>query len=310
MYRGGAQRLANGEVVSTVIDAPKRNAQTVKVPGCFVRIQGSYVSLRAAEQRVADFILKNAEELIYLTVTELAERTQTSESTVVRLCQKIGYKGYQEFKIVLARDLVEPTEAIYDRIQETDALGAIKTKVFAANAQALQDTLEVLDDVDLQRAIDAVASAERVEIYGVGGSGSIAIDAYHKFLKLGIAAIAISDSDLMGMSAALLRPGTVALGISHTGMSRDVCEALEHAKTGGATTICITHRATSPITKVADIKLFTAAKETAFRSDAMSSRIAQLSIIDTIYVGVALKDYPHSTQTIAQTREATAKKRY
>ncbi len=112
------------------------------------------------------------------------------------------------------------------------------------------------------------------------------------------------------MSAALLRPGMVALGISHTGASRDVCEALDHAKTGGATTICITHRATSPITKVADIKLFTAAKETAFRSDAMSSRIAQLSIIDTIYVGVALKDYPHSTQTIAQTREATAKKRY
>lgn len=280
------------------------------MPGCFVRIQGSYVSLRAAEQRVADFILKNAEELIYLTVTELAERTQTSESTVVRLCQKIGYKGYQEFKIVLARDLVEPTDAIYERIEESDALNAIKTKVFAANAQALQDTLEVLDDAELQRAIDAVTSAKRVEIYGVGGSGSIALDAYHKLLKLGIAAIAISDSDLMGMSAALLRPGMVALGISHTGASRDVCEALDHAKTGGATTICITHRATSPITKVADIKLFTAAKETAFRSDAMSSRIAQLSIIDTIYVGVALKDYPHSTQTIAQTREATAKKRY
>jgi RpiR family carbohydrate utilization transcriptional regulator len=310
MYRGGAERLANAEVVSSVIDAPKRNAQTVKVPGCFVRIQGSYVSLRAAEQRVADFILKNAEELIYLTVTELAERTQTSESTVVRLCQKIGYKGYQEFKIVLARDLVEPTDAIYERIEESDALAAIKTKVFAANAQALQDTLEVLDDLELQRAIDAVSAAKRVEIYGVGGSGSIAVDAYHKFLKLGIASIAISDSDLMGMSAALLRPGTVALGISHTGMSRDVCEALDHAKTGGATTICITHRATSPITKVADIKLFTAAKETAFRSDAMSSRIAQLSIIDTIYVGVALKDYQHSTQTIAQTREATAKKRY
>lgn len=301
---------ANAEIVSTVIDVPKRTAQTVKVPGCFVRIQGSYVSLRAAEQRVADFILKNAEELIYLTVTELAERTQTSESTVVRLCQKIGYKGYQEFKIVLARDLVEPTDAIYERIEEKDDLAAIKGKVFAANAQALQDTLEVLDDRELQRAIDAVGAAKRVEVYGVGGSGSIAVDAYHKCLKLGIPAIALSDSDLMGMSAALLRPGMVALGISHTGMSRDVCEALELAKTGGATTICITHRATSPITRVADIKLFTAAKETAFRSDAMSSRIAQLSIIDTVYVGVALKDYERSTQTIAQTREATAKKRY
>ena len=298
--------------MSTVIDAPAKrtSAQTVKVPGCFVRIQSSYIALRAAEQRVADFILKNAEALIYMTVTELAERTQTSESTVVRLCQKIGYKGYQEFKIVLARDLVEPTDAIYERIEPKDDLAAIKTKVFTANAQALQDTLEVLGDEELQRAIDTVASATRVEIYGVGGSASIALDAYHKCLKLGIPAIALTDSDMMGMSAALLRPGMVALGISHTGMSRDVCEALQNARDGGATTICITHRATSPITKVADIKLFTAAKETAFRSDAMSSRIAQLSIIDTIYVGAALKDYDRSTTTIARTREATAKKRY
>ena len=245
-----------------------------------------------------------------MTVTELAERTQTSESTVVRLCQKVGYKGYQEFKIVLARDLVEPTNAIYERIDPTDNLTAIKHKIFQANAQALQDTLEVLGDGELQRAIDALASASRVEIYGVGGSGPIAFDAYHKCLKLGVPAIALSDSDMMAMSSALLGAGTVALGISHTGASRDVCEALENARGGGATTICITHRATSPITQVSDIKLFTAAKETAFRSDAMSSRIAQLSIIDAIYVGVALRDYDRSTKTIARTREATAKKRY
>ena len=285
-------------------------AQPVKVPGCFVRIQGTYGALRTAEQRVADFILGHPEELIYLTVTELAERTATSESTVVRLCQKIGYKGYQEFKIVLARDLVEPTNAIYEQIAPTDDLTSLKHKVFQANAQALQDTLEVLVDDELARAIDAVASARRVEIYGVGGSGPIALDAYHKCLKLGVPAIAISDSDMMAMSSALLQPGMVALGISHTGASRDVCDALQNAKRAGAQTICITHRATSPITKVADIKLFTAAKETAFRSDAMSSRIAQLSIIDTIYVGVAVRDYDRATKTVARTREATASKRY
>lgn len=297
--------------MSTATDAPgKSAAQPVRVPGSFVRIEANYTSLRAAEQRVADFILKHAEELIYLTVTELAERTQTSESTVVRLCQKIGYKGYQEFKIMLARDLVEPTSTIYERINPKDDLASIKHKVFAANAQALQDTLEVLADDELQHAIDAVRTASRVEIYGVGGSGPIALDAYHKCLKLGIPAIAHSDSDMMAMSSSLLGPGTVALGISHTGASRDVCEALENAKSAGATTICVTHRASSPITRVSDIKLFTAAKETAFRSDAMSSRIAQLSIIDAIYVGVALQDYERSTQTISRTREATAKKRY
>jgi DNA-binding MurR/RpiR family transcriptional regulator len=282
----------------------------VKVPGSFVRLQGAYSGLRAAEQRVADFILAHPDELIYLTVTELAERTNTSESTVVRLCQKIGYKGYQEFKIVLARDLVEPPTEIHAAIEPGDDVATVKNKVFQANAQALRDTLEVLDDAQLQRAVEALAAAARVEIYGVGGSGPLAQDAYHKFLKLGLRSIALSDGDLMAMSSSLLGPEDVALGISHTGASRDVTDALGRAKANGATAICITHRPASPITKVSDIVLVTAAQQTAFRSDASSSRIAQLTIIDTLYVGVAHKNHERSLRMIERTREATAAKRY
>ena len=282
----------------------------VKVPGSFVRLQGAYPGLRAAEQRVADFILAHPDELIYLTVTELAERTNTSESTVVRLCQKIGYKGYQEFKIVLARDLVEPATEIYAAIEPGDDLSTVKSKVFQANAQALRDTIEVLEDEQLERAVHALASANRIEIYGVGGSGPLALDAYHKFLKVGLQAIALSDGDLMAMSSSLLSPGDVALGISHTGASRDVTDALGRAKANGATTIGITHRPTSPITKVSEIQLFTAAKQTAFRSDASSSRIAQLTIIDTLYVGVAHAHHDRALAMIERTREATASKRY
>jgi DNA-binding MurR/RpiR family transcriptional regulator len=282
----------------------------VKVPGSFVRLQGTYSGLRAAEQRVADFILAHPDELIYLTVTELADRTHTSESTVVRLCQKIGYKGYQEFKIVLARDLVEPATAIYAAIEPGDDLATVKTKVFQANAQALRDTLEVLDEGELQRAVDTIAGARRLEIYGVGGSSPLALDAYHKFVKLGLPAVALSDGDLMAMSSSLLAAGDVALGISHTGASRDVTDALGRAKRHGAATICITHRSSSPITKVSDVVLVTAAQQTAFSSDASSSRIAQLAVIDTVYVGVAHKNHARSLEMIERTREATAAKRY
>lgn len=284
--------------------------EPVNVPGCFIRIQGTYSSLRTAEQRVADFILKHAEELIYLTVTELAERTQTSESTVVRLCQKIGYKGYQEFKIMLARDLVGPAETVYEQIEPTDSLEALKTKVFQANAQALKDTIEVLADDELVKAVHALGHARRVEIYGIGGSAPLAFDAYHKLMKLGICATWLNDSDLMAMSSSLLDAADVVLGISHTGASRDVCDAMENAQNAGATTICITHRATSPITKVSNIKLFTAAKETAFGSDATSSRIAQLSIVDVLYAGIANQDYDHALALVQKTREASAGKRY
>ncbi|MDB5071503.1 MAG: RpiR family transcriptional regulator [Candidatus Eremiobacteraeota bacterium] len=290
--------------------AKSARVDPVKVPGSFVRLQGAYSSLRAAEQRVADFILLHPDELIYLTVTELAERTKTSESTVVRLTQKIGYKGYQEFKIVLARDLVEPATEIYEAIEPGDDLATVKSKVFQANAQALRDTLEVLDDAQLQRGVDALAAAQRVEIYGVGGSAPLALDAYHKFLKLGLRSIALSDGDLMAMSSALLGESDVALGISHTGASRDVTDALGRAKANGATTIGITHRPSSPITRVSDVVLVTAAQQTAFRSDASSSRIAQLTIIDTLYVGVAHVNHARSLAMIERTREATASKRY
>ncbi len=284
--------------------------EPVNVPGCFIRIQGTYSSLRTAEQRVADFILKHAEELIYLTVTELAERTQTSESTVVRLCQKIGYKGYQEFKIMLARDLVGPAETVYEQIEPSDSLEALKTKIFQANAQALKDTIEVLVDEDLAKAVHALGHARRVEIYGIGGSAPLAFDAYHKFMKLGIGATWLNDADLMAMSSSLLDASDVVLGISHTGASRDVCDAMENAQNAGATTICITHRATSPITKVSHIKLFTAAKETAFGSDATSSRIGQLSIVDVLYAGIANQNYDKSLALVQKTREASAGKRY
>jgi DNA-binding MurR/RpiR family transcriptional regulator len=294
--------------VKTSPDAAR--IETVNVPGCFIRIQGTYGSLRTAEQRVADFILKHAEELIYLTVTELAERTQTSESTVVRLCQKIGYKGYQEFKIMLARDLVGPTETVYEQIEASDSLESLKAKIFQANAQALKDTIEVLSDDELRRAVESLATARRLEVYGIGGSAPLAFDAYHKFMKLGIPTVWLNDSDLMAMSSSLLGPGDVALGISHTGASRDVCDAMENAQRAGATTICVTHRATSPITKVSKIKLFTAAKETAFGSDATSSRIAQLSIVDVLYAGIANQNYDRSLSLIQKTREASAGKRY
>jgi RpiR family carbohydrate utilization transcriptional regulator len=284
--------------------------EAVKVPGCFIRIDGVYSALRTAEKRVADYIHEHPEELIHFTVTELADATQTSESTVVRLCQKLGYKGYQEFKIMLARDLVAPADTIFEAIAPTDPIDVLKSKVFQANIQALRDTIEVLSDDMLRRAADAIRVAKKMDIYGIGGSSSIAWDAYHKFHRIGIVCIAHSDSDMMATSATLLTPEDVALGISHTGSSRDIVESMRLAKETGATTICITHNATSPITKVADIALFTAARETAFSSDAMTSRVAQLSIIDTVYLAVALSHYDKSLALIQKTRRASASRRY
>ena len=179
---------------------------------------------------------------------------------------------------------------------------AQKNKVFDSHIRALDDSVKVLDDDAFVRAVQTLASARCVEFYGTGGSGAIALDAHHKFLKIGIKGFASPDSTLQAMSASLLGAGDVVVGISHSGGNKDVIEALALARSAGATVIAITNYGQSPIRRVSDILLFTASKETAFKSDAVASRIAELAIIDALCAAVAFSRYEQSFGTLKKTR--------
>ncbi|MCD6508462.1 MurR/RpiR family transcriptional regulator [Candidatus Poribacteria bacterium] len=278
--------------------------------GGLLRVQKFYQNLSPTAKKIADYILKNPGKVIHLSITELAEEVKASEATIVRFCQELGYKGYQELKIRIAQSLVSAPQELYEAIDRYDEVPKVKAKVFQAIVQTLNDTLEVLDENELERAVDAIANAGRVEFYGVGGSGVVAQDAYHKFLRIGLNCIALIDSHLQVMSASLLTEKDVAVGISRTGCVKDTVEALQTAREAGAKTICITNFGKTPITEVADIKLFTAARETLFGSDAMTTRIAQLAVMDILCVGVALRRYELARESIKRTREATIGKRF
>ncbi|MGQ9631646.1 MAG: MurR/RpiR family transcriptional regulator [bacterium] len=278
--------------------------------GCLARLRGVYPSLNPAEMKVADFILKDPEAVIRLSITEVAEKSDTSEATVVRVSQLIGYQGFQELKIVLARDLGGSFRYIHEEIKRGDSASAIAEKVFQGNIQAIRDTLDILDRGEFERAIDAIRKAHHVDFYGVGTSGFVALDAQNKFLRIKIPSRAFIDPHSQAMSAALLDKGDVAVGISHSGSTKDIVDALSIAKSAGATTICITNYTHSPIIKVADIKLYTASRETTFRSGAITSRIAQLSIIDALFLGVAMSRYDETIEYLERTTEAVKAKRY
>jgi RpiR family transcriptional regulator, carbohydrate utilization regulator len=283
-----------------------RNAE----PSTLIKIRGAYSTLKKAEQRIADAIFQNPEEVINLSVTELAEKSSVSESSVVRFCKSLGYKGYYALKISLARELVITPQQIYEEIGLKDDVSMIKHKVFQSNILALQETIKILNEKELEKAVGALYHANLLVFYGMAASAAVALDSAHKFLRINIRSVSYSDSHMQAISASLLRNGDVAFGISHSGSSRDVVDALRIARQNKATTVCLTHHTKSPITKVADIKLYTAARETALRSDAMTSRIAQLSILDVLYVSVALKRYDLSLQSIERTKEALADKKY
>lgn len=280
------------------------------VEGCILRIRTSFPSLRPSEQKVAKFILDNTELVVELSVTEVARRSDVSDATVVKFSQRIGYTGFQEMKISLAKELPAHTRNIYGEIAPGDDLQTLKEKIFALNKTALEETCRILDQSKLEQAVLALTEARQVHICGVGASGTVAMDAEQKFMRIGIPCHAYIDPHIAAAMAALLRPGDVAIGISHSGATRDTVEALQTAQRAGATTICLTNFINSPVSRNADITLLTAVQETDFRSGAMASRVAQLSIVDVLFVAVAQARYELSLACLDKTRAAVARKRY
>lgn len=278
-------------------------------PGFFTRSNAVKSKLRDSEKKIIEFIEQNQEEIIHLSITEVAERSETSESSVVRLSKRLGYKGFQDLKINLAKEVIAPEKQILEVIEKGDDLVLIKKKVFQSNIQALYDTIEVCNDDEIRKAVEAISNARLIEFYGTGGSGTIALDAHHKLLKLGIKSFAYNDPVLQAMSASVLTNEDVVIGISHTGSNTDVLAALKLAKDAGATLICITNSSKSPISNISDIVLQSASKESLFRTDAFSSRIAQLTIIDILVAAVANQQYELCYSNIQKTRRSTIDKK-
>lgn len=273
-------------------------------------IQMNYDSFRKSEKRVADYILRVPHEIVNLSITNLAEKCQVSETSVIRFCKKNGYSGYQNLKINIAMSVIAPSKQIHEVATHTDSTYDLIHKVMTANKTAIENTVQLLNPEQVERAIEAISKSKRLEFYGMGGSGAVAIDAQHKFFKYGISCIAYSDTHMQAMSASTMQKGDIAFAISHGGSSIDLVESLKVAREAGATTIAITGSIKSPITKVADIILAAVAKEQSFKLEPMSSRIAQLCIIDVLAIGVALRKSKVVLSNLQKSRKAVASKRY
>ncbi|MGW4212881.1 MurR/RpiR family transcriptional regulator [Lentzea sp. NPDC004789] len=270
-----------------------------------VKIRSLLPGLARAEQRVAKVVLENPATVAHRSITEVAEQAGTSETTVTRFCKAIGVGGYPELRIALAADTARSqARANHDMggdIGPGDDLKQVVGKVAFADARAVEETAEQLDVESLAKVVQAVAGARRVDVYGFGASAFVAFDLQQKLHRIGRTCFAWNDTHIALTSAAVLTGEDVAVGISHTGSTVETVEALRVAKDAGATTVALTNFPRSPITEVADLVLTTAARETTFRSGAMASRIAQLTVIDCLFIGVA----QHHVDTAKTALEAT-----
>jgi RpiR family transcriptional regulator, carbohydrate utilization regulator len=275
-----------------------------------LRIQSVYNILGDAEKRIADLLKKNPRDIIHLSITELAERSRVSEATVVRFARKLGFKGYQDLKITFAQEMITPLQSIHEEITETDKIPEVLNKIFQSIIQTLYHTRDVLDMEQVEKAAEAILRARKILVFGLGNSAPVAMDAQHKFLRAGVDCAAYCDNHMQVIVASHLCPEDVVIGISHSGSSRDIVEAMQIAKECDATTICVTNYGKSPVLKYSDIHLFTASQETRFRILALASRIAQLGIIDTLYVYVALRKKEKGYDAIKRIERALQCKKF
>ncbi|MFN8622346.1 MAG: serine hydrolase [Chloroflexota bacterium] len=285
--------------------------------GLLVRIRSVLPGLRPAEQRVAQAVLRDPAAVSQRSIGALATDCDTSPATVLRFCRAVGYAHYPELRLALARESGRAAAGAgagtgplpTGDISPTDTLAEIVAKIAWSDARAIEDTAAMLDLASLEHAIDAVVAAARVDIHGIGASGFVAQDLHQKLHRIGLLTSVWPDPHAALTSAALLGPADVAIAISHTGTTIDTIEALGVAAAHGATTIAITNFGDSPLARAATHVLTTAARETTFRSGAMSSRIAQLAVVDCLFVGVAQRSYERTMLALERTFAAVQGRR-
>ena len=278
----------------------------------FLRIRGKYSSMTKAAKKIADYILANYEETKYMSISSLAEKINVSESMITKFVRTLGVRGYQDFKVCLAISQDTNTSAgreIFGEVSLDDDAASICRTIYTNNVETLRDSLSVLNFKDMEKAAVLIARARRVEFYGSGGSTIALADALARFHRIGIMCCTYSDAHTQLMAASLLGKQDVAVGISNSGRSISIVESLEIARKQGASTVCITNYEETPLTAQADVRLFTSSRDLDRLSENLHSRIAELSLIDSLYMIVASKFKPKAMENLKRTAEVISRHR-
>jgi len=275
------------------------------VTGGLKMIENMLNQLPASERKIAQFILEYPYEAVNCTVSDLATKTQSSGAAVIRLCKSLGVKGFQDLKVRIIGDLGKPKEQGYRDIERGERPEDIVHKTLNNSIQSLRDSAEIINHEELEKAVQALLNAKNIHFYGIGASHVIAIDAQQKLLRINKRATALADTHLLATLLANAEKDDVLFAISFSGETQEVINVTALAKEQGVKTISLTKYGQSSLSSLADINLYTSySAEAPFRSAATSSRLAQLLIIDILFLSMATEQFDETVQYIDKTREA------
>lgn len=246
-----------------------------------------YGHLTKSEQKVADIVTDSPDKVIYGSITDLAEMAGVGDTTVLRYCRKVGFKGFYAFKLALAQEQSVKNDnsapVAGEMIEKNDSIEETVRKTINLNILSIDETQKLLEPKQLEKAVEYLLTSKKIFFFGSGISNVTALDAMYKFLRIGLNVNAFMETHFQSMAASLLTKDDVAVAITFSGSTKDTINVMKIAKNAGARTICITHHLKSPITNYADVVLLMGSKEGPFEGGALETKINQLVVIDILY---------------------------
>lgn len=273
-----------------------------------LRVRSIYDSLSNAEKKVANYFLDNVEEVFHKPIAQLAEEAGVSKVAWVRFCKDIGFDGLKDLKKALFAQMCEKEDEVTcEPFSDIRDIGSTKNLIegIAQNSiRAIQDTAEMLDPNSLEQAAKAILNADSVRIFGVGASGMVGMDLHSKLMRINKNSYCSTDHHSQLTYAANMTCRDVAVLISMSGKTKEILEVLTLAKQIGVPTVALTRYSKTPLVLNADTVLYVSSPEIDMRSGAMSSRIAQLLVVDALFTAVAHMDYDAVAVSLEKSRES------
>lgn len=261
-----------------------------------LRLRQGVSGYSPTQQKLGEFVLGDPVKVLYLTITELARESETSEASVTRLCRTLGCKGYNEFKMALALDIQQgqPTQRSGDEIDN----------VVNESVQALQDTAKLLDRALLEQAAQALHQADAVQIYGVAASAILGEYLHYKLLRLGKPAQLFSDMHRAAMNATTLSKNTLVVAISSSGSTRDLLHVVKLARKRGVQVLSLSNTPRSPLASLSDIQLVAAKPEGPLSAGALNAKVGVMLLVELLTTSLIALD-EHYSDVNQQTASAT-----
>ena len=276
----------------------------------FTRINREYYQLTSAEKKIADYMLLQRQECQYMSISEMADVADVAEATVSRFCRRLGYKGYSAFKLAVAgsASAQRPMSPLYGEIQSEDSMGDMCQKIYAADVDAITQTLAMINPAAIAAAADMLLAADRVLCMGLGGSMVLAQEAAHLFSTARPNFFAVEDSHFQAIRCALLSPRDVVIYFSYSGSTRDIVDVMKIAQERGARTILITRFPKSPGAALASVVLQCGANENPLQMGSVAARIAMIFVLDVLFSEVCRRDLPACRARRRQVADALSEK--